>query len=130
MPGVDSEADPPVVSEDEVEEGQEPVDEGAEDAWTITITDPTAEELDFNQSRIHILQNLECLTQIQVVYSSCCFRLIVYNSHCVKFCFAVVSSPCSIESIWWPGFQFCGLSTCLVVCLWHQFSCAQVLKLR
>ena len=90
MPGLDSEADPPVVSEDEVEEGQEPVDEGAEDAWTITITDPTAEELDFNQSRIHILQNLECLTQIQVSYFSC-YRLIVYKNHCVKRCFAVVS---------------------------------------
>ena len=93
MPGLDSEADPPVVSEDEAEEGQEPVDEGAEDAWTITITDPTAEELDFNQSRIHILQNLECLTQIQVSYFSCFYRLMVYKSHCIKCCFAVVSSP-------------------------------------
>ena len=76
MSGVDSEADPPVVREEEAEEGQEPVDEGAEDAWTITITDPTAEELYFNQSRIHILQNLVCLTHIQVTYFACCYNLL------------------------------------------------------
>lgn len=66
MPDEDSVPDQPAVSDDEQEEGQEAVDEGAEDAWTITITDPTAEDLDFNQARIHVLQNLECLTQIQV----------------------------------------------------------------
>lgn len=41
-------------------------EQSVEDTWTISIAEPDAEELDFNQSRISKLQNLECLTQIQV----------------------------------------------------------------
>lgn len=60
-----------VVSNDEGEgSAPETVDE-PDSTWTITITDPSAEELDFNQSRIAKLENLECLTQIQVRVPAC-----------------------------------------------------------
>lgn len=52
--------------ESDKEEQPEEEDHSAEDTWTISITESDAEELDFNQCRINKLQNLECLTQIQV----------------------------------------------------------------
>lgn len=53
----------------EESEGEEEVkEESVEDEWIITIDDPSAEDLDFNQSRIRKLQNLESLSQIQVTF--------------------------------------------------------------
>ena len=49
-------------SDDHVQE------EDVENAWTISITDHEVEQLDFNQSRIHKLQNLDTLSRIQVVF--------------------------------------------------------------
>lgn len=55
-----------VTSDNEEEAADQEVEEEAEDAWIISVTDPTVEELDYNQARINKLQNLECLTEIQV----------------------------------------------------------------
>lgn len=59
-----------IVSNEE-DEGSAPeaVDE-PDSTGTIEITDPDAEELDFNQSRIAKLQNLESLSRIQVHLNS------------------------------------------------------------
>lgn len=83
----------------EESEGEEEVkEESVEDEWIITIDDPSAEDLDFNQSRIHKLQNLESLSQIQVTFLLLSVLLIklleAVGAHCYIYCYIQYRCAC------------------------------------